>query len=339
MSINVLSIGAGYFAQLHIDAWVRNPDVNFMGIVDKDIVKARQLAEQYHNGTPVFASIEKALEAVGPDIVDIATPPSTHADLIASADAINPKMIVCQKPFCGSIDQAKAVTKATAAPLAVHENFRFQPWYRVMARLIAGGQIGEIYQITFRLRPGDGQGPNAYLERQPYFQQMDRFLVHETAIHWIDTFRYLLGEPQSAYADLRRLNPAIKGEDAGHIILGYQSGARAVFDGNRLADHSASNPRLTMGECSLEGSEGTVTLDGEGKLMLRKAGETSCTLIPLDFPPTAFGGDCVYHFQKHITDHLIHNEPLETAAEEYLRNMEIEEAVYRSAQSAKRIAL
>ena len=31
---------------------------------------------------------------------------------------------------------------------------------------------------------GDGQGPRAYLDRQPYFQQMPRFLIHETAIHY-----------------------------------------------------------------------------------------------------------------------------------------------------------
>ena len=36
-------------------------------------------------------------------------------------------------------------------------------------------------------RFGDGQGPRAYLDRQPYFQTMPRLLVHETAIHWIDT--------------------------------------------------------------------------------------------------------------------------------------------------------
>ena len=34
----------------------------------------------------------------------------------------------------------------------------------------------------------------AYLERQPYFQTMPRFLVHETAIHLVDVFRFLLGE-------------------------------------------------------------------------------------------------------------------------------------------------
>ncbi|MEZ5740638.1 MAG: hypothetical protein R3E68_15060 [Burkholderiaceae bacterium] len=54
------------------------------------------------------------------------------------------------------------------------------------------------------MRLGDGQGPEAHLSRQPYFQQMPRFLVHETAIHFIDSFRFPLGEVGPT-ARLRRL--------------------------------------------------------------------------------------------------------------------------------------
>ena len=62
--------------------------------------------------------------------------------------------------------------------------------------------------VAFRLRPGDGQGPRAYLDRQPYFQTMPRLLVVETAIHWIDTFRFLMGEvdarsPRACAASIR----------------------------------------------------------------------------------------------------------------------------------------
>ena len=35
--------------------------------------------------------------------------------------------------------------------------------------------IGKPYQITFKMRPGDGRGKNAYLNRQPYYQKMKRF--------------------------------------------------------------------------------------------------------------------------------------------------------------------
>ena len=40
------------------------------------------------------------------------------------------------------------------------------------------------------------------------------------------------------------------------------SGATGLFDGNRLNDHVAANPRRTMGEGWLEGSGGVLRLDG-----------------------------------------------------------------------------
>ena len=42
---------------------------------------------------------------------------------------------------------------------------------------------------------------DAYLARQPYFQTMERFLVHEVAVHWIDTFRFLQGEVEAVFKD------------------------------------------------------------------------------------------------------------------------------------------
>lgn len=335
MPLSVLTIGAGFFAALHVEAWNRNPDTSLVGLVDLDEHKARSLAPDIE----IFTDAAKALAKTTPDIVDIATPPSSHSQLIALADQLRPRAIVCQKPFCGTLRAAKAAVAATSTPLIIHENFRFQPWYRMIRNHLDAGLLGDLYQITFRLRPGDGQGPDAYLSRQPYFQTMAHFLVHETAIHWIDTFRYLMGEPKGVFADLRRLNPTIKGEDAGHIIFQFEMGQRAVFDGNRLADHAADDPRLTMGECVVEGSEGTITLDGFGQLWLRTKGASKDTKSQTDYSTDTFGGDCVYAFQKHVIDHLTKGTAIENTAEAYLRNMEIEEKIYLSSQEQRVVAL
>ena len=83
---------------------------------------------------------------------------------------------------------------------------------------------------------GDGWGDNAYLDRQPYFQTMPRLLVVETAIHWIDTFRFLFGEVDAVYARLRRINPAIAGEDAGLIC----------FDGAMMPTEPTPPVRVTQ---------------------------------------------------------------------------------------------
>ncbi|MXN64400.1 gfo/Idh/MocA family oxidoreductase [Stappia sp. GBMRC 2046] len=343
--LRIITIGAGYFSAFHVNGWLRNTDAEFVGLVDMDTEKARAVLVANGadlNSIAVDSDAIEILRRLQPDIVDIAAPPSAHLGLIREALQNSATVIICQKPFCTSPKEAReAVRLASEAgiKLIVHENFRFQPWYRAIRREMDAGRIGEVYQITFRLRPGDGQGKDAYLSRQPYFQTMERFLIHETAVHWIDTFRYLLGEPDAVFADLRRLNPAIAGEDSGLFIYRYGDGRRAVFDGNRLVDHVAENPRLTMGECLVEGAKGVLSLDGNGILSFRAKGTQRGE--PLFSPPSreGFGGDCVFELQKHVTDHLIKGTALENEASAYLRNMEIEEAIYRAAGEGRFISL
>ena len=180
--------------------------------------------------------------------------------------------VLCQKPLAPTLDEARdivALAESAGIRLIVHENFRFQPWYRHAKALLDAGRLGRPHAIAFRLRPGDGQGARAYLDRQPYFQNMPRFLIHETGIHFVHVFRFLFGEVAAVTARLRQLNPAIAGEDAGYVVFEFENGAGGLFDGNRLNDHVAENCRLTMGEMWLEGSEGVLRLDGDGRLWLK----------------------------------------------------------------------
>jgi hypothetical protein len=43
----------------------------------------------------------------------------------------------------------------------------------------------------------------------------------------------------------------------------------------------------------------------------------------------------VYHLQRHVVEHLLDGAPIENEAAGYLRNIEIEEAVYRSADEGR----
>lgn len=342
--LNVITVGAGFFAGFHVEAWGRNPDTSLRALVDLDGDKARSLATENapEENAEIFTDPTKAFAAIKADIIDIAAPPTTHLELVRRALETDAQVIICQKPFCASFEQAEeAIALAASAKkrLIIHENFRFQPWFRTIRHELEAGRLGEVYQLSFRLRPGDGQGPDAYLARQPYFQQMERFLIHETAIHFIDVFRFLLGEPTRVMADLRRLNPVIKGEDAGFFVLKYEDGRRAVFDGNRLADHATDNTRRTMGEGLVEGSDGVLELDGRGSVWFRAKGSEDRTELSSDQDTPNFGGDCVYAFQKHVSDHLLNGTSLENTAAEYLRNMIIGEAIYRSASEERTIII
>ena len=158
-------------------------------------------------------------------------------------------------------------------------------------------------------------------------------------MHWIDTFRYLLGDPVAVYADLRRLNPAIAGEDAGFVLFEHPGGLRALFDGNRHLDHASDNLRRTMGEAMIEGTGGTRRLGGDGAVHLRAFGAREETELLAPDTHEGFGGDCVHALQSHAVSGLLDGMPFENPARDYLRTVEIEEAVYASAASGRRVTL
>ncbi|MEM6408221.1 MAG: Gfo/Idh/MocA family oxidoreductase [Pseudomonadota bacterium] len=326
--LKVACIGAGYFSQFHFDGWARTGLTEIVGLTNRDRAKAEA------TGLPIFDTLEGMLEATQPDILDIIVSPEGHAEAIRAGLDHGVGAIVCQKPFCRDLAEAKAMialAKEAGIPLIVHENFRFQPWYRAIKSALDDGAIGTPLQATFRLRPGDGQGPEAYLARQPYFQKMERFLIHETGVHWIDTFRFLFGDPLSVYADLRRVNPVIAGEDAGYVLFEHDAGLRVLFDGNRALDHAAANTRCTMGEGLFEGTEGTLSLHGDGSVTLRRFGEIpQRELLGANTSPN-FGGDCTFHLINHVAQSFADGGPFENEAEEYLTVMRIEQAVYLSA--------
>jgi len=338
--LRVAAVGAGYFARFHLDAWRRLPEAALVALCDLDDAKAKSAAAEF--AIPAtFDRVGAMLDAVAPDLLDIAAPPAAHRVCLEAAVARGVTAI-CQKPFCASLAEAEAIVAAAQAAgvtIVVHENFRFQPWHRAAKRLIERGALGAVLQITFRLRPGDGQGRDAYLDRQPYFRAMQRFLVHETAIHFIDTFRFLLGEVSGVFARLARLNPVIAGEDAGIILFEFRGGARGLFDGNRVVDHAARNRRLTMGEMLVEGADAALRLDGDGRLFLRPRGRDEEQKVAYAWEDRGFGGDCVHALQSHVLAHRLAGATLENDAASYLANLRLEAAIYESAAQGRWIAV
>ena len=283
-----------------------------------------------------FTDYLEMLDREQPDIVDIITPPETHLDMCREA-ADRGIHIVCQKPLAPTIEEAKEIVDYVSEKdirFMVHENWRFQPWYREMKRLLEEGVIGRPHTIYFRSRMGDGWGENAYIPRQPYFREYPRFLIYENGIHFIDTFRYLFGEVDTIFADLRKINPVIKGEDAAHVWLKMKNGVRAFWDANRYNEPNYPNARLTFGECLIEGDEGSMRLYSDGSLTIQPLGKEEHQHHYI-FSPIEFAGDCVYTTQRHFMDCLISGDPFEPNGEDYLKSLSVQEAVYTSANTGK----
>ncbi|MFK7933137.1 MAG: Gfo/Idh/MocA family protein [Saprospiraceae bacterium] len=331
--IRIACVGAGYFAQFHVEAWQRIPEVELVAICDQQLHKAIALADKFQV-EKVYSDFAELLQQEHLDVVDIITPPATHYQLCLQA-AQKGITVICQKPVAPTLEAAKRLVKSVKdqhVRLMIHENWRFKPWYRQIKKMLTENAIGDkLHYLYFQMRMGDGWAADAYLDRQPYFRTMPRLLVYETGIHFIDTFRYLAGEIESVYADLRKLNANIAGEDAGILLFNFKDGVRGMWDANRFNESNHPNPRYTFGTMLLEGNGGSIRLYNDGKITLQKLGELELT-ISYHHENKNFAGDCVYFLQRHFVDCYLNNIPFETSGEAYLKNLEIQEAIYLSSQ-------
>lgn len=323
-------IGAGYFSQFQYEAWTRIPEVEISALCNSNMERARPIMSAY-NVPNHYSDYQEMIFQEKPDFVDIITPPETHWEMckFAADQGID---IICQKPLAPTFEESQKIVdyvNSKGVRFVVHENFRFQPWHREIRKLIDNDSIGELFTLNFRTRMGDGWGQDAYLGRQPYFRDYPKLLVYETGVHFIDTFRYHGGEVERVYSMLRRLNPIIKGEDAGWLILEFANGAHGQWDANRYNENNFVNPRYTFGEYLVEGSKGSIRLYTDGAITLQRLGEKEKE-HKYTHNDVGFAGDCCYIFQRNFIDQLLSGDAFETGGEEYLKTLAVQEAVYAS---------
>ena len=337
--IRGVGIGAGYFAPFQYEAWTRIPEVEIVAIYNRTEQRARALMKDFEI-LKYYADWRQMLETERPDFVDIITPPATHEEMCAFA-AERGIHVICQKPLAPTYEESRRIVEqATSAGVRfmVHENFRWQPWYRAIKTVQQRGDIGEFTHVHFLMRMGDGWYEDAYLARQPFFREYPRLLIYETGVHFIDTFRFLLGEAQSVMAETKRLNPVIKGEDAGQMLLKFTNGATAIWDANRYNESEAESPRFTFGELRIDGTGGHLTMDADSTIRVKRLGQPPVEL-PYHRERKNFAGDCVYFLQRHFTDCMISGQEFETNGVDYLRNIAIVDAAYESARTGTAVRI
>lgn len=331
--IKGVAIGAGYFSPFQYEAWNRIPEVVVTAMCNRNADKAKPLMDQYGISRH-YTDYREMIEKEKPDFVDIITPPETHFEMTKFA-ADRGIHVICQKPLAPTFEEGKKIVGYAAQAgirFMVHENWRFQPWYREIKKLIDNDEIGQVHLMNWRKRMGDGWGENAYIPRQPYFRDYPRLIVYENGIHFIDTFRYLGGEISRVFAYLKKLNPVIAGEDFALVNFEFaHSDMLAVWDASRYNEPNYPNPRATFGEFQVDGMGGTIRLYADGKLTVQKLGLPEKE-HPYEHRMINFVADCVYTTQRHFVDCLISGKEFETNGHDYLKSLAVQEAVYESAQ-------
>jgi len=176
------------------------------------------------------------------DLVDIAAPSAIHAQIaIAAAEA--GKHIFCEKPLALNLKDAKAMVNAVEKAGVVNMigfNYRRVPAIALAKKLIADGEIGEIYHFRGIYQQGWLVDPNFPLTWRLRKEKAGYGSLGDLGVHVIDLARYLVGEIEEVLCTERtfikeRPKPIV--EDGLVAIAGKEQGKVDVDDAAAFLAH------------------------------------------------------------------------------------------------------
>jgi predicted dehydrogenase len=191
----------------------------------------------------VVTDWRKIIERKDIDMVDICTPPGTHAEIAAAAAAAG-KAVFTEKPF--AIDYAdgkKAVDAAQRAGVlnAVGFNYRRLPAVSLMKRMIDEGAVGKV-QLWRGCWLSDEFVDPAIPFDWRFERKMGGTTIADLGSHMIDMALWMVGEvaevsAQSATFVPERANPEQPGatrsveiDDASSALMNFANGCRGVLE-------------------------------------------------------------------------------------------------------------
>jgi len=151
--LNIGLIGYGFMGRAHSNAFLqagRFFDLPYSpalkAVCARNAERAKSFADNWGYES-VEADWRKLIERKDIDLIDIASPNDTHAE-IAIAAARAGKMVMCEKPLGRNAAEAKAMVEAVeAAKVAnmVWYNYRRAPAVVLLKNLIDEGRFGQIF--------------------------------------------------------------------------------------------------------------------------------------------------------------------------------------------------
>lgn len=228
LRLGIVGCGA-VVEQFHLPASLITPQVKVTALVDRDLARARALADQF-GVSAVYDDHIALVDEV--DAVLVATPPQYHAPVACDLMAQG-LHVLCEKPMApGAADCERMIRAAGAANvcLAAAHSRRFHFNLAQIKYLLDLGVLGKVYHA----RAHDGYAfswPTAtgYMFRGATASGV----LLENGIHLLDSLLWFLGPAAAlSYAD-----DALGGvESNACLMLRFEGGANAEIHVSRTAD-------------------------------------------------------------------------------------------------------
>jgi predicted dehydrogenase len=225
MRIGLVGYGTGgqHFHAPFIEA---AEGVDLVGVVTRSAERRALVAADWP-GLPTYDSLGELLSA-GVDAVTITTPPATRRELVLEAIA-GGVHVIADKPFAPTADAAHEMEWAAAQAgvlLTVYHNRRWDADIRTLAKVLASGELGELWRVHSRF---DADDP-ATLEAGP-----GGGLLRDIGSHVVDQMLWLLGDVRAVMASLAYVDLPEGRTDASFVIgLSHTSGVQSYVESSKI---------------------------------------------------------------------------------------------------------
>ncbi|MDQ2758483.1 MAG: Gfo/Idh/MocA family oxidoreductase [Actinomycetota bacterium] len=323
--MRIALVGAGFIAGAHAAAAAALPDVELVGVTDRDAAAAARFAVTW--GVRVVPTVEHLLADDDVDALVVCTPNDTHAEL-ARAAASAGKHVLLEKPMALSAQDASSVADAFAEAgrmLLVGHTHRHADYARAVRETITSGSLGTVRGIRIAITGGWIWGGWSSWVLDP-----DRSGGHafHNGVHLFDLARWWLDSPISSVCAVGQplTSAALRIDDYLCATLVAESGATAVCEISR-----GERPRSTsLFEIVVSGDGGTlVRSNGDEGLVVYGSGGSG--------PRAAAGTDPFRRQLRVFADAVSGRGPVDPAPDLAVHATAVAEAVERSARSGQSV--
>lgn len=194
----VAIVGCGGISNAHGNAWRNLPEIEIVGACDEKFESLKRFATEYHV-QDTYNDLRQMLEKQQPDVLVIATWPSSHLKNVLEAVRCGVKGILVEKPIAVNTTQLEQMIQVTErADIRLMEAFmyRHHPLTLAVKQKIEEGAIGEVRYARSTFSTGLTDRQNWRLRGD-----LGGGAVMDLGCYCINIIRYLVGrEPQSVWA-------------------------------------------------------------------------------------------------------------------------------------------
>ncbi len=332
-------IGCGRISKNHLDAISQIPEAEFVAVCDSVLEKAEQTGEE-RGISKIYTDYHEMLSNEKLDLVSICTPSGMHPDMgVAVAKAkVN---VLTEKPMAINVESADRLIKAcddNQVRLFVVKQNRLNSTMQLLKQAIEKNRFGRIYTAQANVF---WQRPQAYYDAAKWrgTWEFDGGAYMNQASHYVDAIYWLLGNVESVSAFTATMARNIEAEDTGSAILHFRNGIIASINVTML-----TYPKNFEGSITIIGEKGIVKVGGVAVNKIEKwefEEYDDDDRIALDsnyIPPNVYGfGHNPYY--RNVIDTLLGRAVPSTDGRDGRKSVEIIQAIYRSAKTAKRVSL